>query len=108
VLEIGTRVADDCGYYSEIDVVAPAGGQPAIYTRRDGTPYSDIKRRGPKADHEPVFKLGQARKPSGPRFWLVGCRLNGCLLRPCDAGTHALGSLCGRQPSRNQRRSFAR
>jgi uncharacterized cupin superfamily protein len=54
VLEIGTRVADDCGYYSEIDVVAPAGGQPAIYTRRDGTPYSDIKRRGPKADHEPV------------------------------------------------------
>jgi uncharacterized cupin superfamily protein len=47
VLEIGTRVADDRGTYSDIDMVAPAGAQPAIYTRRDGTPYADIKRRGP-------------------------------------------------------------
>jgi len=47
VLEIGTRVAADCAHYSEIDMVAPAGGQPAIFTRRDGTPYADIKRRGP-------------------------------------------------------------
>ncbi len=49
VLEIGTRAADDSGYYSEIDMVAPAGGRPAIYTRRDGTPYDDIERRGPDA-----------------------------------------------------------
>jgi uncharacterized cupin superfamily protein len=47
-LEIGSRVARDAGYYSDIDVVAPAGGQPAIYTRRDGTPYEDIRRRGPE------------------------------------------------------------
>ncbi len=47
VLEIGTRVAGDTGYYNDIDMVAPAGGQPAIYTRRDGTPYTDPKRRGP-------------------------------------------------------------
>ena len=37
-LEIGTRVADDCGHYPDIDTVAPAGGRRAIYTRRDGTP----------------------------------------------------------------------
>ena len=45
VLEIGTRVADDSVYYSEINMAAPAGGQPAPFTRRDGTPYADIKRR---------------------------------------------------------------
>jgi uncharacterized cupin superfamily protein len=47
VLEVGTRVASDIGYYSDIDMVAPAGGEPAIYTHRDGTPYQDIQRRGP-------------------------------------------------------------
>jgi uncharacterized cupin superfamily protein len=47
VLEIGTRVPDDAAYYSDIDMVAPAGGEPAVYTHRDGTPYSDIRRRGP-------------------------------------------------------------
>jgi uncharacterized cupin superfamily protein len=47
VLEIGTRVAGDTGYYSDIDMVAPADGEPAIYTHRDGTPYPDIQRRGP-------------------------------------------------------------
>jgi uncharacterized cupin superfamily protein len=46
VLEIGTRVPDDAAYYSDIDMVAPAGGEPAVYTHRDGTPYSDIRRRG--------------------------------------------------------------
>jgi uncharacterized cupin superfamily protein len=46
VLEIGTRLDDDMAYYSDIDMVAPAGGKPAIYTHRDGTPYPDIKRRG--------------------------------------------------------------
>jgi len=47
VLEIGTRLADDAAYYSDIDMKAPAGGKPAIYTHRDGTPYPDIRRRGP-------------------------------------------------------------
>jgi uncharacterized cupin superfamily protein len=47
VLEIGTRVADDAGYYPEIDMVAPAGGRPAAYTHRDGSPYEGIERRGP-------------------------------------------------------------
>jgi len=47
VLEIGTRVKQDVGHYSDIDMTAPAGGKPAIYTHRDGTPYADIKRRGP-------------------------------------------------------------
>jgi uncharacterized cupin superfamily protein len=47
VLEIGTRAADDAAAYSDIDMAAPAGGKPAIYTRRDGTPYQDLKRRGP-------------------------------------------------------------
>ena len=48
VLEIGTRVPGDARYYSDIDMVAPAGGKPAIYTHRDGTPYPDIRRRGPE------------------------------------------------------------
>ena len=47
VLEIGTRVATDAAEYSDIDMIAPAGGKPAMYCHRDGTPYSDIKRRGP-------------------------------------------------------------
>ena len=48
VLEIGTRVANDGATYSDIDMIAPPGGKPAIYTRRDGTPYADIRRRGPE------------------------------------------------------------
>jgi uncharacterized cupin superfamily protein len=47
VLEIGTRRKGDACHYPDIDLVAPAGGEPALYTRRDGTPYEDIKRRGP-------------------------------------------------------------
>ena len=47
VLEIGTRTEGDSAYYPGIDMVAPAGGKPAQYTRRDGTPYTDLKRRGP-------------------------------------------------------------
>lgn len=47
VLEIGSRVPGDVGCYNDIDMLAPAGGKPATYTRRDGTPYQDIKRRGP-------------------------------------------------------------
>ena len=48
VLEIGTRVAGNSAYYSDIDMVAPAGRQPAQYTHRDGTPYLNLKRRGPE------------------------------------------------------------
>ena len=47
VLEIGTRMTGSVAYYPDIDMVAPAGGKPAAYTRRDGTPYQDIRRRGP-------------------------------------------------------------
>jgi uncharacterized cupin superfamily protein len=46
-LEIGTRVSGDAAHYSDIDMVAPADGKPAVYTHRDGTPYPDIRRRGP-------------------------------------------------------------
>jgi hypothetical protein len=48
VIEIGTRVDEDATYYPDIDMVAPADGKPAIYTYRDGTPYTDIRRRGPE------------------------------------------------------------
>jgi uncharacterized cupin superfamily protein len=48
VLEIGTRVSGDTAYYNDIDMVAPAGRQPAPYTHRDGTPYPNLGRRGPE------------------------------------------------------------
>jgi uncharacterized cupin superfamily protein len=45
VLEIGSRVVDDAAHYSDIDMAAPAGGKPAVYTHRDGTPYENLARR---------------------------------------------------------------
>lgn len=45
VLEIGTRIAGDAGHYADIDLYTPPDGKPALYTRRDGTPYADIRRR---------------------------------------------------------------
>lgn len=48
VLEVGTRNEDDTAHYPDIDLIAPAGGKPAIYTHLDGTPYDDIRRRGPE------------------------------------------------------------
>lgn len=45
ILEVGSRAPDDAAYYPDIDMVAPAGGKPAVYTRRDGTPYDDIPRK---------------------------------------------------------------
>jgi uncharacterized cupin superfamily protein len=45
VLEIGTRLAEDGAQYSDIDMQAPAGGKPAMYCRRDGTPYPKQERR---------------------------------------------------------------
>lgn len=47
VLEIGTRASQDAAYYPGLDLISPAEGKPAFYTHRDGTPYEDIKRRGP-------------------------------------------------------------
>jgi len=43
LLEIGTRLADDEGRYSDIDLVTLAG-KPGYY-HRDGTPYPEQKRR---------------------------------------------------------------
>lgn len=47
ILEVGTRVPGDGAHYPDIDLVHPAGGKPAMYTHRDGSPYPDTKRRGP-------------------------------------------------------------
>jgi uncharacterized cupin superfamily protein len=47
VLEIGTRAAGEAAYYSDIDMVAQSDGNRTVYTRRDGTPYPNIGRRGP-------------------------------------------------------------
>ena len=48
VLEVGTRVKGDDVTYSDVDMLAPASGKPALYTHGDGTPYGDLKRRGRK------------------------------------------------------------
>ena len=48
VLEIGTRLAEDAVVYSDIDMVAPAGGKSEAYTRKDGTPYPDEGRKARK------------------------------------------------------------
>jgi uncharacterized cupin superfamily protein len=50
ILEIGTRVSTDSAHYSEADMFAPAGGKPAMYTHKDGTPYTDIKRRAKRLE----------------------------------------------------------
>lgn len=47
VLEIGGRAAEDAVDYSDLDMLCPAGGKPAAYIHRDGTPYPDHKPRGP-------------------------------------------------------------
>ena len=49
-LEVGTRHAEDSAGYPGIDMLAPAGGKPAPFTRLDGTPYTDLRRRGPDDD----------------------------------------------------------
>jgi uncharacterized cupin superfamily protein len=43
VLEIGRRMAGDRAFYSDIDMMWSPG-----YTHRDGTPYPDVRRRGPE------------------------------------------------------------
>jgi uncharacterized cupin superfamily protein len=45
VLEIGSRTpAQDVTTYPGLDLIAPAGGVPANYTHRDGTPYPNVAR----------------------------------------------------------------
>jgi uncharacterized cupin superfamily protein len=44
LLEVGTRTATDSGEYSDIDMAFHIGGS-AKFTRKDGTPYTDIKQR---------------------------------------------------------------
>jgi uncharacterized cupin superfamily protein len=53
VLEVGTRIPGDAAFYPDIDLVAPAGGVPAAYTHRDGTPYENLRRRGPEERDDP-------------------------------------------------------
>jgi uncharacterized cupin superfamily protein len=48
LLEVGTRSQDDSCTYPGIDLLAPAQAQPAIYTHQDGTPYENLRRRGPQ------------------------------------------------------------
>jgi uncharacterized cupin superfamily protein len=48
LLEVGTRVEGDGAEYPDVDLVHPPGGVPALYTRRDGTPYPDIRWRSPQ------------------------------------------------------------
>lgn len=47
VLEVGSRVKGNTATYSDIDMLAQPEGSPAMYTRKDGTPYEGVKRRGP-------------------------------------------------------------
>jgi uncharacterized cupin superfamily protein len=48
VLEVGTRARDkDSTTYPGIDLLAPAGESPALFTHRDGTPYPNLGRRAP-------------------------------------------------------------
>lgn len=47
LLEVGTRTATDNGEYPDIDMAFDIGG-PAKFTRKDGTPYPEVKQR--KAD----------------------------------------------------------
>ena len=53
VLEVGTRMPGDAAFYPDIDLVAPARGVPAAYTHRDGTPYENLRRRGPEEPDDP-------------------------------------------------------
>jgi uncharacterized cupin superfamily protein len=46
VLEVGTRPKSDSGEYSDIDMTFDTSAG-AMYLHKDGTPYTDLKRRGP-------------------------------------------------------------
>lgn len=44
LLEVGSRISGDGAHYPDIDLVFQPG-EGVIYTHRDGTPYTDIRRR---------------------------------------------------------------
>jgi uncharacterized cupin superfamily protein len=46
VLEVGTRTKSDKGEYPDIDLAFDTGSG-AMFQKKDGTPYTDLKRRGP-------------------------------------------------------------
>ena len=46
-LEVGSCIPQCGAQYPDIDLVAPPDPKQAMYTHRDGTPYTDIRRRGP-------------------------------------------------------------
>jgi uncharacterized cupin superfamily protein len=45
VIEVGTRVSTDACHYPGIDLFAPPGAKPAMFTHQDGTPYPAAARR---------------------------------------------------------------
>lgn len=45
LLEVGSRRPGEVAYYPDIDMIAPAHGDPTPFTRRDGTPYPPGERR---------------------------------------------------------------
>jgi uncharacterized cupin superfamily protein len=45
MLEVGSRIAGESATYPDIDMLAEDGG---AYTRKDGTPYPKVPRRGAK------------------------------------------------------------
>ena len=48
VLEVGSRKpTEDATTYPGIDLLSPADNKPAMFTRRDGTPYPNAGRRTP-------------------------------------------------------------
>jgi uncharacterized cupin superfamily protein len=46
-LEVGSRVPGGTCYYSDVDMVGPPNDDPAPLVRRDGSPYLNLRRRGP-------------------------------------------------------------
>jgi len=44
ILEVGTRVSDDAGEYSDIDMAFTMSLPPG-FTHKDGTPYPVVKQR---------------------------------------------------------------
>ncbi len=49
VLEIGSRMEGERAFYPGLDLVADTS-TPSFYLHLDGTPYEDVRRRGPEDD----------------------------------------------------------
>jgi uncharacterized cupin superfamily protein len=48
VLEVGSRIEADRGDYPDLDMITGIPGSGAMYLHRDGTAYTDLRRRGPE------------------------------------------------------------